>query len=96
VYKVRYSTVARRQLRDLRAYDARRIVGEIDSLAEHDEPAEHPGVKKVRGIKPPWGGKEPIFQLRVGDFRVFFDVAADELLVNAVRRKGRKTTKEAL
>jgi len=88
--------VAREQLRGLRAYEARRIVEEIDLLAEQAEPAEHPRVKEIRGIKPPWDGREPIFQLRVGDFRVFFDLTDDDLLVNSVRRKGRKTTEEAL
>ena len=37
-----------------------------------------------------------IFQLRVGDFRVFYDVDEDEglVVVRHVRRKGRRTTGE--
>ena len=50
------------------------------------------------GIEPPWEQSQPVWQLRVGDFRVFYD--ADEttrvVWIRAIRRKGRKTTKEIL
>jgi len=40
----------------------------------------------------------PVWQLRVGDFRVFYDVdeQQQEVIVRAIRRKGSKTTKEIL
>lgn len=88
--------MARKQLRSLRAFDARRIVDAVNILASQPDPKAHPRVKMIRGIKPPWGGVEPFFQFRVGDFRVFFDLTSGDLLVNAVRYKGRKTTEEAL
>jgi len=96
VHSVKYSNLAREQLRRLRAHDARRIVDAVNTLESQPNPASHPRVKTIRGIKPPWGGVAPFFQLRVGDFRVFFDLADDDLLVNSVRGKGRRTTEEAL
>lgn len=47
---------------------------------------------------PPWNKVRLVWQLRVGDFRVFYDVdeARREVVVRAIRRKGRKTTKEVL
>ena len=40
----------------------------------------------------------PVWQLRVGDLRVFYDVDAErrEVVVRAVRRKGGRNTKEIL
>jgi mRNA-degrading endonuclease RelE of RelBE toxin-antitoxin system len=45
---------------------------------------------------PPWEHVPPVWQLRVGDHRVLYDVAAEARLVvvRAVRRKGRSTTEE--
>lgn len=39
-----------------------------------------------------------IWQLRVGDFRVFYDVDRErrQVIVRAVRRKGTRNTKEVL
>ncbi len=47
---------------------------------------------------PPWDEVRQVWQLRVGDFRVFYDVDEErrEVVVRAIRRKGSKTTKEVL
>ena len=52
----------------------------------------------LRGILAPWSTLRPVWQLRVGDFRVFYDVdeREREVVVRAVRRKGSKTTQEIL
>ncbi len=54
--------------------------------------------KMLTGIQPPWNALRPVWQLRVGDFRVFYDVdtRSRRVVVRAVRRKGRKTTEEIL
>ncbi len=54
--------------------------------------------KVLAGIDPPWDAVRPVWQLRIGEFRVFYDVddARKEVVVRAVRRKGRKTTGEIL
>jgi hypothetical protein len=50
----------------------------------------------LTALVPPWEHVPPVWQLRVGDHRVFYDVAAEARLVvvRAVRRKGRSTTEE--
>jgi len=48
---------------------------------------------------PPWVAEPPIWELRVGRFRVFYDIAEEArvVLVRAVREKPPgKTTKEIL
>ncbi len=54
--------------------------------------------KLLEGLVPSWDSAHPVSQLRVGDFRVFYDVdeRAREVIVRAVRRKGTKMTEEIL
>jgi mRNA-degrading endonuclease RelE of RelBE toxin-antitoxin system len=54
--------------------------------------------KLLEGLVPPWDSVRPVWQLRVGDFRVFYDVdeKQQEVIVRAIRRKRTKTTKEIL
>ena len=50
------------------------------------------------GLGPPWDAVRPVWQFRIGDFRVFYDVDEErrEVVVRAIRRKGTKTTREIL
>jgi mRNA-degrading endonuclease RelE of RelBE toxin-antitoxin system len=54
--------------------------------------------KKLSGLIPPWDQVRPVWELRVGEYRAFYDVdvAANVVIVQAIRRKGRKTTKDIL
>ncbi|MBI4607189.1 MAG: hypothetical protein HY721_34935 [Planctomycetes bacterium] len=54
--------------------------------------------KVLQGVTPPWEQVGPVWQLRVGDYRVFYDVIEDELIVwiRALRWKGPRTTEEVL
>jgi mRNA-degrading endonuclease RelE of RelBE toxin-antitoxin system len=54
--------------------------------------------KELVGLVPPWDQVRPVWELRVGEHRVFYDVDPDGrvVIVQAVRHKGRKTTGEAL
>jgi len=56
------------------------------------------GGKQLAALVPPWEHVPPVRELRVDDHRVFYDVDAGARLVviRAVRRKGRLTTKEIL
>jgi mRNA-degrading endonuclease RelE of RelBE toxin-antitoxin system len=54
--------------------------------------------KELIGLEPQWEAVPPIWQLRVGEFRVFYDVSVEQRVVaiRAIRRKGSKTTEEIL
>jgi mRNA-degrading endonuclease RelE of RelBE toxin-antitoxin system len=73
----------------LRAFDQRRIVAEIrDQLA--DQPTAPSRRRKcLFDLRPSFEHELPVWELRVGAFRVFYDVAEDERRVHirAVRRK---------
>lgn len=55
--------------------------------------------KLLAGLVPPFDATPPIWELRVGEHRVFYDVDVTErvVFVRAIRRKSsNKTTKEIL
>ena len=54
--------------------------------------------KELIGLVPPWEQVRPVWELRVGEYRVFYDVdtAARGVIVRAIRHKGPKTTEEIL
>lgn len=98
MFEIRYVSAVEDDLRNLRAFEIRRIMNAIDSqLAIAPEQTDR--MKKLlAGLKPPWNGAEPVWQLRVGDFRVFYDVETTHRVVTirAIRRKGRHTTEDIL
>jgi mRNA-degrading endonuclease RelE of RelBE toxin-antitoxin system len=89
MFEVGYHPEAARELRALRAYDRARI---LDAIERHllVSPLTLGRSKKVLDL----GEEGHVHQLRVGDFRVFYDVDETErmVLIRYVRRKGRKTT----
>lgn len=93
MFEVAYHPEAARELRALSAHDRARV---LDAIEKHlvEAPLMLGRSKKILDL-----GKEAfVHQLRVGDFRVFYDVDETEriVIVRHVRRKGRKTTGEVL
>ena len=98
MFDILYDEAAEDDLGRLRPYDIRRVMNEVDAQL-----TKHPAVpsrrrKLLEGLLPPWDGVRPVWQLRVGDFRVFYDVDGErrQVIVRAVRRKGSRTTEEIL
>jgi mRNA-degrading endonuclease RelE of RelBE toxin-antitoxin system len=98
VFTILYDEAAEADLRAFRASEARRIVDEVDAhlMKEPMKPSRRK--KPLEGLVPPWDAVRPVWQLRIGDFRVFYDVDEDRqaVIVRAIRRKGTKTTGEIL
>jgi mRNA-degrading endonuclease RelE of RelBE toxin-antitoxin system len=68
-------------LRPLGAFDRRTIVDRIDEQLKHNPATVTRAKKTIMGLRPPWQFEEPIWQLRVGEFRVFYDVNQELELV---------------
>jgi len=98
VYDILYDEAAEEDLGSLRPYDVRRIMREVDTQLMKNPTVPSRRKKLLEGLVPPWDAVRPVWQLRVGDFRVFYDVddGRREVIVRAVRRKGNKTTEEIL
>lgn len=110
MYDIRWDQDAKEDMvvLKLRAHEVAHIVDTVDDQLRYQ--AERPS-KRKKIIRPeeqlPFEHLEPVWQLRAGEFRIFYDVSppeaeeADEfeaiVRVRAVRRKPpHKTTKEVL
>ncbi len=96
MFAIRLTQGAMKELKRLRPHDRARVVDEIERcLAEQPwEPSRNR--KELTALVPPWEHLPPVWELRVGDHRVFYDVDAEArvVVVRAVRRKSRSTTEE--
>jgi mRNA-degrading endonuclease RelE of RelBE toxin-antitoxin system len=88
-YEVVVHELAIEELESLRAFDQRRILADI-----REQLADQPSVPTRRrkcliDLTPSFEHELPVWELRVGAFRVFYDVAEEEKRVHirAVRRK---------
>lgn len=75
-YKVFILPRAEKDLRKLPKVAERRIVARLSALAEN-----------LSGDVKRLTNREPAFRLRVGDYRVLFDVDGDRVLVQTVKHR---------
>jgi mRNA interferase RelE/StbE len=81
-YEIRYSDVALEQLRRLRAFDRAAILDQIEQVLAVNPALESKArVKKLRQPAPTQ------YRLRVGEFRVFYDIEGEVVLIIQVLSK---------
>lgn len=92
-FQVHYEELVLSDLSGLRAFDRSRIMDEAEALLAN-RPNVAEGHKKILKLKD----GSTIWQLRVGEFRVLYDVDinASMVKVRRVLSKGRRTTKEMM
>jgi mRNA interferase RelE/StbE len=83
-YRVDFTVAAARQLRKLEPVVRRRLFAAIVQLEENPRPA---GAKKLAGAQFAW-------RLRVGDYRVIYEIEDDRLVVTVVRAAHRREVYE--
>ena len=98
VYEIRFAVGVARDLGAIRAAERKRILEGIRRRLEHEPTRRTKHVKQLRKLSPPFEHVPPIWQLRIGDHRVFYDVDEAGLVVSvrAVRRKPPHTTTEQI
>jgi mRNA-degrading endonuclease RelE of RelBE toxin-antitoxin system len=89
-YEIVVHELAVEELQSVRAFDRRRLITEI-----REQLTDQPNVSTRRrkclvDLTPSFEHEMPVWELRVGHFRVFYDVQDDErrVHVRTVRRKG--------
>lgn len=94
-YRVRIVELAKEELKALPARSSARILYEVEAQLVAQPGVETRNRKRV-DVVPSFEHVPPVWELRVGEFRVFYgiDESEREVRVWAVRRKGRKTTGE--
>ncbi len=78
-YSVEFSANVRKDFRKIPEADAQKILGKIQDLAVSPRPR---GSKKLKG--------DVLFRIRIGAYRVVYEIEDDRLVVFIVRVKHRK------
>jgi mRNA-degrading endonuclease RelE of RelBE toxin-antitoxin system len=99
VHDIQFAKGAEDDLKKLAVFHRNTILDAIErTLAS--EPTQPSRNRKVMvGLVPPWTAEPPIWELRVGEYRVFYDVADEERVVyiRAIRKKpAGRTTEDIL
>lgn len=81
-YQVRYSSVSVEQLRQLRAYERAAILDAVERILQVAPTAvSKTTIKRLRQPAPTQ------FRLRVGEYRIFYDVAQDVVSIIEILSK---------
>ena len=87
MFEVVVAPAALRQLRRLRRIDGGRILNAIETHLRHEpERPTRTTIKRLRGLQ------DATYRLRVGDFRVFYDVEGETVTIVAVLHKSETET----
>ncbi len=95
-FEIEIADLAAKELKGPRAFDRRRVVEEVERQLA-DQPTEvSKNRKRLDSAAPDFEHMAPIWELRVGEFRVFYDVdgPAQTVYVRAVRPKRQDQTTE--
>ena len=89
VYEISFAVGVVADLEKLPAGKRRRVLDEVKNKLSYQPTRPTKQIKHLRKLVPPFEAVPPIWQLRVGGYRVFYDVAEDgkEVFIRAVRRK---------
>jgi len=89
MFEIEYADTVIEDLNALRAYERRIILDALDDQLRFEPTVQTQDRKILVGLSPPWEYVEPLWELRIGEYRVFYDVeeAVMKVFVRAVRRK---------
>ena len=89
MYEIRFAAGAVGDLKKLRAGERRRILNDVQRQLTQEPGRPTKRIKQLRNLVPPFEPVPLIWQLRTGEYRVFYDVdeAERRVFVRAVKRK---------
>lgn len=80
-YKLEFSSEAKKYLKKLDKPTARRILEAVESLKS--TPRQHLSIKKMQGYDA------EVYRLRIGNYRVIYEIVDDKLIIIIVRIRPR-------
>jgi mRNA-degrading endonuclease RelE of RelBE toxin-antitoxin system len=99
VYAIRFAKGVEADLKRLTPYYRRHVLDAIETQLPDAPTTPARNRKLLVNLTPPWEAEPPIWELRVAEYRVFYDVSDEEqvVYVRAIRRKpAGRTTEEIL
>ena len=89
VFQIEVNESAAAEIAALPAFVRKQVVEAIPLQLRHQPNVPARNRKPLRGLIPPWDHLDPTWEIRVGDYRVFYDVdeGAGVVYIRAVRRK---------
>jgi mRNA-degrading endonuclease RelE of RelBE toxin-antitoxin system len=99
VYEIRFAGAVEAELREIQPFYRNILLDQIEVQLAQEPRRLTKNRKLVINLNPPWEAVPPLFELRVGEYRIFYDVDVGNqtVFVRAVRRKTRKDrTKDIL
>ena len=99
MYSVRFAEGVEEDLDKVRVYYRNQILAAIKKQLTYTPESPTMNRKLLPNLIPKWEAVPPIWELRIGEYRVFYDVSSEEevVYVRAVRRKpARKKSEEIL
>jgi len=99
MFEIEYAEGVAEDLRELRTHERRRILDTIETQLRFQPTVQTQNRKILVGLIPPWEHVEPIWQLRIGEYRAFYDVDEEllKVVIRAIRHKPpHHTTEEIL
>jgi mRNA-degrading endonuclease RelE of RelBE toxin-antitoxin system len=99
MFKITYSEDVADDISGMRANQRSKILDQIELQLRYEPNRETRNRKILVGLIPPWEYVEPVWELKVDEYRIFYDI--DELtssvIIRAIRHKPpHKTTEEIL
>jgi len=89
MFAIEHAESVAQDLGGLRVSERTRILDRIEQELTYQPTEETRNKKMLRGVKPPWEHVEPVWELRVDEYRVFYDTdeTKNQVTVRAIRHK---------
>jgi mRNA-degrading endonuclease RelE of RelBE toxin-antitoxin system len=89
MFIIEYKPEVSTGLKRLSAYQRRRILDTIEEQLAHEPSRKSRNRKPLVNLQPPWEQEGLVWELRVGEYRAFYEVdkAANWVVVPAIRHK---------
>jgi prevent-host-death family protein len=89
MYEFVYAELVHDNLKDMSASDRSQVLDKIEEQLNQEPTQITRNKKMLVGLTPPWEAEGPVWQLRIGKFRVFCEVNEVDswVLIRAIREK---------
>jgi mRNA-degrading endonuclease RelE of RelBE toxin-antitoxin system len=99
MYEIFYSEDVTDDISRVRANQRSKILDQIELQLRYEPNRETRNRKILVGLIPPWEYAEPVWELKIDEYRIFYDIdePSSSVIIRAIRYKpSHKTTEEIL